>query len=97
MNSEQINLMTQELIYSDFAELIIEHRLKGTVEDCFAWLEGIGDITKVENQYLLDDYEDHIEMIRACIKVLRWFTTETYEEDTLRVNKYSLNVEGMFG
>lgn len=97
MNSEQINLMTQELIYSDFAELIIEHRLKGTIKDCFAWLEGIDDITKVENQYLLDDYEDHIEMIRACIKVLQWFTIENYEDDVARVNKFSINLEEMFG
>jgi hypothetical protein len=85
--------MTQELIYSDFAELIIEHRLNGTIENCFAWLDGLGDVTKAEKQHILDNYKDNIEMIRACIKVLQWFTIENYDEDIARVNKYSLNVE----
>ena len=38
MTDNNLDIMTQELIYSDFADLIVSYRLKGTIEDCFAYL-----------------------------------------------------------
>jgi hypothetical protein len=63
--------------------LIISHRLKGTIEDCFAYLEQMGDISQ-KHEWQLSDYQDNINMIRGCIKVLQWFTTDNYEADTCR-------------
>jgi hypothetical protein len=94
MTDKNLDIMTQELIYSDFADLIISHRLKGTIEDCLAYLEQMGDISKKEWQ--LSDYQDNINMIRGCIQVLQWFTTDNYEADLAEVNKYSLSIGEMF-
>jgi hypothetical protein len=96
MTDKNLDLMTQELIYSDFADLIISHRLKGTVEDCFAYLEQMGDITLKEHEWQLSDYQDNINMIRGCIQVLQWFTTDNYEHELAEVNKYSLSIGEMF-
>ena len=90
MTDNNMDIMTQELIYSDFADLIISYRLKGTIEDCFATLERIGDISKKEWQ--LSDYQDNINMIKGCIQVLQWFTTDNYEHELARVDKYALSI-----
>jgi hypothetical protein len=94
MTDKNLDIMTQELIYSDFADLIISYRLKGTIEDCFAYLEQMGDISKKEWQ--LSDYQDNINMIRGCIQVLQWFTMDNYEHELAEVNKYSLSIGEMF-
>jgi len=96
MTDYNIDIMTQELIYSDFADLIISYRLKGTIEDCFAYLEGMGDISSKGNEWQLDDYQDNINMIKACVQVLQWFTTYNYERELARVNKYALSIGEMF-
>ena len=98
MTDNNLDIMTQELIYSDFADLIISHRLKGTIENCFAYLEGVGDISKKEMIFVwqLSSYQENINMIRGCIQVLQWFTTDNYEADTVKVNKYSLSIGEMF-
>ena len=95
MTDKNLDIMTQELIYSDFADLIVSYRLKGTIEDCFSYLDTINNME--DNEYLLTDYQDNIEMIRACVKVLQWFTIDNYDETLREVNKYSMKVEEMFG
>ena len=88
--TDNLDIMTRELIYSDFADLIISHRLKGTIEDCFASLERMGDISKKE--WKLPDYQDNINVIRGCIQVLQWFTTDNYEHELAEVKEYSLSI-----
>jgi hypothetical protein len=47
MTDNNLDIMTQELIYSDFADLIISYRLKGTIEDCFAyWNRWVTSLSK---------------------------------------------------
>jgi hypothetical protein len=98
MSDNNLDIMTQELVYSDFADLIISKRLKGTIEDCFAYLEGVGDTSKKEMIFVwqLSTYQDNINMIRGCIQVLQWFTTDNYEHELAEVNKYSLSIGEMF-
>jgi hypothetical protein len=97
MTDNNLDIMTRELIYSDFADLIVSYRLKGTIEDCFAYLEQMGDISIKGHEWQLSDYQDNINMIRGCIQVLQWFTTDNYDETLREVNKYALKVEEMFG
>jgi len=94
--TDNLDIMTRELIYSDFADLIISHRLKGIIEDCFDYLERVGDITLKEHEWQLSDYQDNINMIRGCIQVLQWFTMDNYEHELAEVNKYSLSIGEMF-
>jgi hypothetical protein len=96
MTDNNLDIMTQELIYSDFADLIVSYRLKGTIEDCFAYLEYMGDISSKGNEWQLSDYQDNINMIRGCVQVLQWFTTDNYEADLAEVNKYALSIGEMF-
>ena len=91
---DNLDIMTQELVYSDFADLIISYRLKGTIEDCFEYLIEIDNMT--DREHMLGEYQENINMIRACIQVLRWFTTDDYHDDLAEVNKYSLKIEEMF-
>lgn len=91
---DNLDIMTQELVYSDFADLIISYRLKGTIEDCFEYLIEIDNMT--DREHMLGEYQENINMIRACIQVLQWFTAENYHDDLVEVNKYSLKIEEMF-
>lgn len=91
---DNLDIMTHELVYSDFADLIISYRLKGTIEDCFAYLSEIDGMT--DREHLLGEYQENIDMIRGCIKVLQWFTVDNYHDDLVEVNKYSLKIEEMF-
>jgi hypothetical protein len=56
----------------------------------------MGDITLKEHEWQLSDYQDNINMIRGCIQVLQWFTTDNYEHELAEVNKYSLSIGEMF-
>jgi hypothetical protein len=94
MTDKNLDLMTQELIYSDFADLIISSPSQRYYRRLLCLLEQMGDISKKEWQ--LSDYQDNINMIRGCIQVLQWFTTDNYEADLAEVNKYSLSIGEMF-
>lgn len=95
MTDNNLDIMTQELIYSDFTDTLIAYRFKGIIEDCFSYLDTINGME--DNEYLLTDYQDNIEMIRACVKVLQWFTMDNYDETLREVTRCSLKVEEMFG
>ena len=94
MVTDRIKEMVKEIVYSDFADEIIIYRLESCVENCFAYLDQINNLTDAE--HLFDDYYENILMIRGCIQVLKWFTLNDYQETTIKVNKYSRKLEEMF-
>jgi hypothetical protein len=92
--TDRMKEMVKEIVYSDFADEIIIYRLESVVEDCFDYMNKIGNMTN--NQHLFEDYHDNLMMARACVQVLQWFSIKDYHETTVKVNQYSLKFEEMF-
>lgn len=92
--SDRIKDMVKEIVYSDFADEIIIYRLESVIEDCFDYMNKIGNMT--DNQHLFEDYHDNLTMARACVQVLDWFSLTDYQDTIAMVNQYSRKFEDIF-
>lgn len=74
--------LMKEVIYTDLADEFLVVKLEESVKDHLYWLEDPKFPNETE-----EDCKETILYIRACIVILGWYTTNTYEDYTIRVNK----------
>ncbi len=84
-----------DILYSDFADKLLVLKLEDQMADSFKDLSLLSSKT-VDSSAYYTEYTEHITLIRACLTLLSWYTTNDYYEETLQVNKYSLKFQELF-
>lgn len=84
----------EPFLHTDFGDEFLVAKLEDSMWFSFDWLEhhSQGPL----NDLVFQDFVDNIAYVRACIKVLQWFSINDYTEETVRANKYSLILEERF-
>jgi hypothetical protein len=42
------------------------------------------------------DYAENLQFVHACLKVLRWFSMNLYDQEQVKANTYSLKIEELY-
>ena len=87
--------LMEPFLHTDFGDEFLIAKLEGSMQFSFAWLEGQSQRLPVDD-LVFQDFVDNVAYVRACIKVLQWFSINDYTEETVRANKYSLVLEERF-
>jgi hypothetical protein len=87
--------LMEPLLHTDFGDEFLIAKLEGSMEFSFNWLEWQSQQLPM-NDLVFQDFVDNVAYVRACIKVLQWFSIRDYTEETIRANKYSLILEDRF-
>lgn len=87
--------LMEPLLHTDFGDEFLIAKLEGSMQVSFDWLEGQSQRLPMDD-LVFQDFVDNVAYVRACIKVLQWFSINDYTEETVRANKYSLVLEERF-
>lgn len=83
------------ILYTEFADELLILKLEDQMADAFKDLALLSSKTEDSSTYWTE-YTEHITLIRACLTLLSWYTTNDYYEENLQVNKYSLKLQELF-
>jgi hypothetical protein len=75
--------LIKDFVYSDFSDQVVVLSLEQQMQNSFEVLDGIDTFNLKD---LPEDYFDNVALIRACITILKWYTTSDYLEETKRLN-----------
>lgn len=86
----------EPFLHTDFGDEFLIAKLECSMKVSFEWLEWQSQSPALMDDLVFQDFVDNIAYVRACIKVLQWFSINDYTEETVRANKYSLVLEERF-
>lgn len=88
MANDNLKAILKEFVYTDIADEFLVVKLEARAEDSLEWLSGLKPTDP--------DFHEHVQAVRACVTLLQWYTTETYNHLTVEANKYSLMLDGEY-
>lgn len=83
--------IVKRLIDNGTMDELILAALETDVEGAFAHLDTINP-----NGQMFQDYVEVVSFIRAAIRVMQYYSTNKYEHLTVRVNQYSMKLDGVY-
>ena len=87
--------LMEPFLHTDFGDEFLIAKLEGSMQVSFVWLEWQSQQLPMDD-LVFQDFVDNVAYVRACIKVLQWFSINDYTEEIVRANKYSLILEERF-
>lgn len=87
--------LMEPFLHTDFGDEFLIAKLEGSMQVSFVWLEWQSQQLPMDD-LVFQDFVDNVAYVRACIKVLQWFSIKDYTEEIVRANKYSLVLEERF-
>lgn len=90
-DEEILTSIVKSLIDNGTMDDLIVACLETEVESSFAYLDTISP-----NGGRFQDYVENVAFIRAAIRVMQYYTMNKYEHLTVRVNQYSMKLDGVY-
>lgn len=92
---EVLTNIVDKLINTGAMDELVVAVLEDALESNFEELEKLTQRKYLEAHHW-QDYADCITFSQACIKVLRYFTTDNYEAEQVLANRYSLKITELY-
>ena len=94
IDKEDVAKKVDDFLYSDLADELVVAILKRSYESVVADLERLYKLELDGGAWT--DYSELLTYARSVIFVLRWFTTNKYTEEVVKLNQYSLKIEELY-
>jgi len=96
MTPEQKAAHLDSIIYSDGFDELVAYRLEMSLE---SYMQDLDRLARLKSSWSSVQWEDYVDMLRYCRSVVYildgWFTFgKDYTETTIKLNRYSMILEG---
>lgn len=92
---EAIETLIVSIINNGVIDDLVVAALETSLDSAFEELERLSKKKYLE-AYHWQDYAENLQFAHSCIKVLRWFSCDLYDEQQVKANRYSLQLEGIY-
>lgn len=92
---EAIETLIVSIINNGVIDDLVVAALETSLDSAFEELERLSKKKYLE-AYHWQDYAENLQFAHSCIKVLRWFSCDLYDEQQVKANQYSLKLETIY-
>lgn len=95
MSDYKLKELMKAFVYTDVGDSFFVLKLETRMWDSFADLDSLKGLIYKAEQYL-QEYADHIHVVRSCLTLLEWYSSENLDGYRKKVNEYASYLEGSF-
>lgn len=92
---EAIETLIVSIINNGVIDDLVVAALETSLDSAFEELERLSKKKYLEAHHW-QDYAENLQFAHSCIKVLRWFSCDLYDEQQVKANQYSLKLETIY-
>lgn len=92
---EAVETLISSIINNGVLDDLVVAALETSLDSAFDELEHLSKKKYLEAHHW-QDYAENLQYAHSCIKVLRWFSCDLYDEQQVKANRYSLQLEGIY-
>lgn len=92
---EAIETLIVSIINNGVIDDLVVAALETSLDSAFEELERLSKKKYLE-AYHWQDYAENLQFAHSCIKILRWFSCDLYDEQQVKANQYSLKLEEIY-
>lgn len=92
---EAVETLVASIINNGVIDDLVVAALENALDSSFEELERLSKRKYLEAHHW-QDYAENLQFVHSCIKVLRWFSINHYDQEQVRANQYSLKIEELY-
>lgn len=91
MNREPLSKLVDNIYQSGLVDDLVAAELDYQIDSCFDGLIKIrerADAEGVLQSHHAEDFINCVQFVKAALVILRWYTTDNYEEEQRKINEH---------
>lgn len=92
---EAVETLVTSIINNGVIDELVVASLENALDSAFEDLERLSKKKYLE-AFHWQDYAENLQFAHSCIKVLRWFSINHYDQEQVKANQYSLKIEELY-
>lgn len=92
---EAVETLVTSIINNGVIDELVVASLENALDSSFEELERLSKRKYLEAHHW-QDYAENLQFAHSCIKVLRWFSINHYDQEQVKANQYSLKLQEIY-